>query len=81
MALNALALAYKCSGQQAKRDDSDDPSNITIYLATFIGGALANNLYALTWPTSSGSVYITMSETAPHGYVLGHLGDRFILVL
>jgi hypothetical protein len=80
MALNALALIYRRSAQHAELDDSDDPSNITIYLATYIGGKLANNLYALTWPTSSGSVYITMTETAPHGYVVDHLRDRFILV-
>jgi hypothetical protein len=48
MALNALALIYRRSAQQAELDDSDDTSNITIYLATYTGGKLANNLYALT---------------------------------
>jgi hypothetical protein len=39
---------------------------------TYSGDTIINNLRSITWPTSAGSVYITMSEQAPFGYVLGY---------
>lgn len=53
-------------------DGSDDPSNITIYLTTYSGNTIINNLRCLTWATTAGSVYITMTEQAPFGYVFGY---------
>lgn len=55
-------------GQRAELGTSADPSNITIYLETFDGDTLVNNLRGITWPTSDGSVTISMSEQPPHGY-------------
>jgi hypothetical protein len=60
------------SSCQAELDNSNDPSNITIYLTTYSGDSIINNLRCLTWDTTAGSVYITMTEQAPFGYVLGY---------
>lgn len=47
---------------------SGDPTNITIYLTTYTGNAVSNNLYGLTWPTSDGSVYMHFEDQPPFGY-------------
>jgi hypothetical protein len=55
--------------EKAEQYTSGDPSNITIYLVTYNGSTIINNLPALTWATSAGSTYIHMTENPVNGYV------------
>jgi len=48
--------------------NNGDPSNITIYLATYNSSdVITNELRCITWDTSSGSTYISMTEEPPKG--------------
>jgi hypothetical protein len=69
----AKVRTYHSSSQQAYLSGSGDTSNITIYLTTYEGGIISNNLYGLTWPTADGSVSIRFAYQPPFGYVFGHL--------